>query len=1190
MHRMLNKYVGYVWNACAITVISWVAFQPVDAAPATLVWQAQASGGFRATAQCGGRQYMEGLFATAQEGAAAVCEQQACDAYSVENFRYLDSRTVAFVCYVNGAPGAHLTPAWGTSSISAIETNESKMAGGCPGTANGGAPCQGQQGNPIRLATGNKVQIENDYSGVGTYPLRFTHYYNSVGRTLGGHTMGQQRRHTYERSISIPSPTIDTIVTASRQDGAAYGFKFVGGVWKADADVTARLVRLEDGGGNATGWQYIDGDDERETYDASGRLLSIENRAGVRHTLSYDDQGRLVAVTDTFGHSLQFTYDAFGRIVSLSVAGALYSYAYDGVGSLAKITYPDGTAKTLHYEVTGRPLLTGITDENGNRYSTYTYDLYQGRAIRTELAGGVNRTDVQGITAAVASVTDALGKVRTFTHYYDNGVWKNDGVDAPCSTCEARAFTYDANGFIASKTDFNGNRTNYARDTRGLETRRVEGLTSTGAATSVTRTITTEWHPTYRLPTRIAEPFRLTTFTYGAPTDSNPGNRGSVLSKTVQATTDANGSLGFSASVTGLPRTSTYTYNTNGQVLTVDGPRMDVSDVTTYEYYANDAACVGASATGCRGQLASITNALGHVTTIQEYNAHGQPLRTTDANGLVTTIAYDARMRVKNRTVGGESTSYTYDAAGQLAQVTLPDGSFLTYGYDAAHRLTGIQDSQGNRIAYTLDLMGNRTKEDVSDPSGTLARTRARVYDSLNRLLQDIGARNQTITYGYDNQGNVTSVDGPLAGTADLKTNAYDALNRLVRVTDPIAGQVNYGYDGRDQLVSVSDPRSLTTAYTYDGLGNLGQLVSPDTGTAASTYDAAGNVTSVTDAKNQQTRYGYDALNRVTKIEYYAPGPVLKATHSFTYDGGTNQKGRLTQLVEPGSTTVYSYDQKGRLTSETRTINAVAYTTVYGYDTQGRLTSVTYPSGRRIAYTLDSMGRVQGISTEKDGTSHVIVSNVGYQPFGPAGSYTFGNGQTYTRGFDSDGRISSYTLATQTFAVQYDLASRITSLEQAGLPANTNTYGYDVLDRLTSFVGPSTAQAFTYDPVGNRTSKTAGAASAGYAYASSSNRLMAVGGAGARDYTYDALGSVTADGVNSFAYDARARMAQVTNSGGSTDYTVNALGQRIRKSSLQTDTVFHYDVQGRLIAESSAAGQVQKEYVYLGEIPVAVLQ
>jgi YD repeat-containing protein len=101
---------------------------------------------------------------------------------------------------------------------------------------------------------------------------------------------------------------------------------------------------------------------------------------------------------------------------------------------------------------------------------------------------------------------------------------------------------------------------------------------------------------------------------------------------------------------------------------------------------------------------------------------------------------------------------------------------------------------------------------------------------------------------------------------------------------------------------------------------------------------------------------------------------------------------------------------------------------------------------------------------------------------------------------------------------------------------------------------------------------------------------MAVSGAGARTYAYDAVGSVTADGATSFGYDARGRLVQTSNAGGATDYNVNAFGQRIRKTGSQADTVFHYDAQGRLIAESNAAGQILKEYIYLGDIPVAVLQ
>ena len=150
--------------------------------------------------------------------------------------------------------------------------------------------------------------------------------------------------------------------------------------------------------------------------------------------------------------------------------------------------------------------------------------------------------------------------------------------------------------------------------------------------------------------------------------------------------------------------------------------------------------------------------------------------------GLITTLAYDLRQRLISRNVGGETTDYTYDAVGQLVQVTLPDGSSLSYTYDAAHRLVSIHDSLGNQIAYTLDALGNRVREQISDPGNALVQTRSRVYNGLNRLIQDIGAASQVTQYGYDNQGNLTSITDPLSHAT---TQAFDPLNRLVRMIDP---------------------------------------------------------------------------------------------------------------------------------------------------------------------------------------------------------------------------------------------------------------------------------------------------------------------------------------------------------------------------------------------------------------------
>jgi YD repeat-containing protein len=891
------------------------------------------------------------------------------------------------------------------------------------------------------------------------------------------------------------------------------------------------------------------------------------------------------------GRALGYSYDPiFDRVTSITdPSGRALAYAYDTAGNLSSVTYPSDTSpspvRTYVYNEpanTGganlRSHVTGIIDENGNRFSTYAHDA-DGRATLSERAGSTSRYTVAYGAGGISTVTDPQNTARVFGFQNLLGVRKPTGVDQPCDGCGVPpAVTYDANGNVATRTDWNGNRADYTYDlARNLETSRSEGLTSTGAPTPQTRTVTTAWHASYRLPVQVAEPLRITTNVYGDPADPNPGNRGSLLSRTVQATTDATGAQGLSATLTGSPRTWTYTYNANGRVLSVDGPRTDVSDLTTYTY-------------DLQGNVATITNAASHLTSFTSYNAHGQPLTLVDPNGVTTTLAYDARQRLTSRTFGGETTTYDYDGVGQLTKVTLPDGSFLSYSYDAAHRLTGLQDNQGNRIAYTLDAMGNRTQEQVLDPASALAQTRSRVYSNLNRLFQELGAQNQTTEYGYDNQGNVTSVKDPLNR---ITANQYDALNRLKQVTDPASGVTQYAYNGLDALTQVTDPRSLVTGYTVDGLGNLTLQASPDTGNTVNTYDAAGNLLTQTDAKGQVTSYAYDALNRVTLITFHDG-----STQAYAYDQGANGIGRLTSITETNAANQqtsfiqYAYEAHGRVTAEARTVNGVQYSVAYSYDSAGRLSGITYPSGRTLAYTFDSLGRIGAISATFNGQSQQVVSSVAYHPFGGVKGYTLGNGQVYARSYDQDGRISTYTLGTKSFGIGYDAASRIEFISELGNPPNSNTYGYDSLDRLTSAVIPGTPFAYSYDPVGNRLSKTVGAATETLAYSSTSNRIATLTPASGpvRNFAFDANGSTTNDWVNSYAYDVRGRMVQATSTIGTTSYQVNALGQRVRKTNTQGDTVFHYDSGGRLIAETGAGGALKREILYLGDIPVGVVQ
>jgi len=1089
---------------------------------------------------------------------------------------------------------------------------------------NNGGSCP-KCGNPINPGAGNKYQIESDYSPPGVFAPRWGRTYNNwytYHRTQIGvygplaMDAGTNWQFTYGQGRTVVGTDDGALVTVGLADGRFFYFEWNGSAYVSDADISHRLQRLTDAGGLTTGWKLTTPDvEDVETYDANGRLLSIQNRAGMTQTLTYSDAstpvaiapapGLVIGVTDHFGRQLQLRYDANRRIVKMiDFAGGEYVYTYDTSNGLslvylASVTFPDGKVRTYLYNEPAYTnnfnllgTLTGLVDENGSRFASWTYDI-QYRATSSERAGGVERVTIN--YGGTTTVTDALNTGRTFGYSVSHAVARSTGVSGPDGPVDGPAVqSHDSNGNAASRTDWNGNRTDYTYDpTRNLETQRVEGLTAAGAPTAQTRTINTQWHATLRLPTAMAEPLRRTTYVYNGDAGANCGTKldgvtlvpGVLCSKTVQATADANGSQGFSATPVGTARTWIYTYNHNGLVLTADGSRTDVSDVTSYTYYADNDPDLGK-----RGNVATVTNAAGHVTTITAYNAHGQPLSMTDANGLVTTMTYDARLRLTSRDVGGEVTSYEYDGVGQLTKVTLPDGSFLAYTYDAAHRLTAMQDSLGNRVAYTLDAMGNRTLEEVRDPANVLAQTRSRVYSNLNRLFQEVGAAGQTTEYTYDNQGNVTAVKDPLNR---VTANQYDALNRLKQVTDPASGVTQYGYNALDALTSVSDPRSLVTNYTVDGLGNLTQQVSPDTGTTASTYDAAGNLATQTDAKGQVTTYTYDALNRVTLITFHDG-----SKQAYAYDAGTNGLGRLTGITETNPALVvtnqiaYAYDQKGRVVSETRTLGGVAYVTAYAFDAAGRMSGVTYPSGRTVEYAFDGLGRVSQVSTTKDATTGIVAQNIQYHPFGAARSWTLGNGQFYTRVVDLDGRIGSYTLGAAVYALAYDAASRITSIGETANPPNTNAYGYDALDRLTSAILPASNYGYGYDAVGNRTTKTTGAATDTYAYGAASNRIASLTPASGpvRNFVFDANGSTTSDAVNAFGYDARGRMVSATGASGATAYQVNALGQRVRKTNAAGDVVFHYDTRGRLIAETDPAGVTKREYLYLGDTPIGVVQ
>jgi RHS repeat-associated protein len=999
--------------------------------------------------------------------------------------------------------------------------------------------------DPITISNGNVFEEVTDYQTAGTNTLGFTRYYNSLAssNTLA-YSLGVNWRSTYERYLRLSAGSI----AAERANGQTLLFRSSRSAWVSDSDVDIQLVQT------GSGFTLTDNNDTVETYTmvsaAVAVLSSVRTRNGYEQDLRYGIGNQLLSVTDSFSRSLIFSYQGSLLQTVTTPDGLVLTYGYGASGGgspsprLTSVSYSTtpATSKTYLYEYPNLPFaLTGIVDENGNRYASWKYDGF-GRGTSSQLGNGADlATIAYSDTDGSRTVTNAVGQktVYRFATLQDvPKVVEIDRIASPTIPAASRLFTYDSNGYIASQTDWNGNATTYVNNAHGLP-----AIITEAAGTPQARTTNIAYDSTWvHLPASKVTPGLTTSFTYDAS--------GNLLTRTLTDTTSAT----VPYSTNGTTRTWKYAW-TNGLLASATGPRDDVKQVTQFDHDSS-------------GALTATTNALGQVNTVTQHTPGGLPLSVTDANGVVTAFGYDARLRLLssavNTSAGVLTKRISYDAAGNLISTTQPDGSTIANKYDAAHRLIGMTDLFQQSISYTLDALGDRTKTTVTDASGILQRAHSGSFDPLGRVLNDIGGAGQGIAYLYDGNGNVVSATDSLSHTT---TTAFDALNHPITITDP-AGNVTFrAYDAHDRVVSVTDPNGGTTSYTFDGFGDLIQQVSPTTGTTVYRYDAAGNLIQRVDARGVVANYTYDALDRVATTSY--PGnPAENITYTYDEAGHGFGIGRLTSLADAAGKLSRIYDERGDAVSEARVLGSTTLSTAYGYDAAQRIASIGYPSGWTTGYTRDAMGRVTGVTAqaaEPTGAKPIpVVSNIAYEPFGPPNSLTFGNGVVEKRTFDGDYRETARTdggkATIQKLSYLYDGANNVTAIADAVTASNSQAFGYDALDRLTSANGGYGKLGYSYDAIGNRIADSFTATSP----------------------VLDGLGAISA-----LAYNQAGRVSTVTaGSNQVAGYAYDAFGQRLARTGTNA-MLFQYDLSGHLLEETDGQGSPQADYAYLGDQPIA---
>ena len=616
----------------------------------------------------------------------------------------------------------------------------------------------------------------------------------------------------------------------------------------------------------------------------------------------------------------------------------------------------------------------------------------------------------------------------------------------------------------------------------------------------------------------------------------------------------------------------------------------------------------------------------------EAFNALGLLVSTTDRNGNLTSYTYvdanpndndtvadeirsitdpyereklfdynnDGRLdtitnSAKSDDSGGRVTAFSYDAEGNLTQVTRPDpdpddgiaAPVTEFSYDANGFMTGVRE--GSASASGTTMVGNFANR----------------LTSTTNADETVWSLEAALTVGLVEPGSGlpgTSPENPMpAVTADQsKTTLTDERGFETLITfDRYGGQTSRvdaldntylwdrDYHGRvtRAVAPAAGGGTLETSFSYDDRGNLIQTDYADGTHESWAYETSFNqLTSYTDQLDRQTVYDIDPANgnvlAVTRVVGQLDSQSDETddvTRSFTYTDSSNAvvAGLLKTETDPlGSVTEYKYFDtanscgchSGLLKSITVGLGTAAEaTTEYEYDEAGNLSAEIDPLDRRTEYeydNLDRLIRMTQIDPEADPEADTPETR------SPRTLYTYNAIDQLLTETDPLDNETSYT---------YDAMGRletITNKAADGTELSATSYTYDAAGNLeTEKDELENITRYDYDDLGRLVKTTLPDADGDPA---TTDDIPVF------EYTYDAAGNLESEtdplmNVTSYDYDALGRLVKTTlpDADGDPDttgdipvieYTYYATGQlKSEEDPLGNKTSYDYDDLGRLI-------------------------